>query len=98
MAQYRKKPVVVEAFQMTKVRRWDNSNWPNWLHEAWQKADDEEGSLFIDSDDPMRERLLVRTLEGVHRVTWEDWIVRGVKGELYPCKPDIFSATYDRVG
>jgi hypothetical protein len=94
---FRKKPVVIEAFQMTKERRWDNSEWPVWLHVAWNKQTglSKEGALFVDSDDPSRELLCIGTLEGVHRVSWDDWIIRGVKGELYPCKPDIFSATYE---
>jgi len=91
---YRKKPVVIEAFQMTRARRGDNSEWPEWLNFAWQK-EPSEGALFIDADDPARERLVIGTLEGVHRVQWNDWIIRGVKGELYPCKPDIFAATYE---
>lgn len=37
------------------------------------------------------------TLEGNHLVTWDDYIIRGVQGELYPCKPDIFEATYEPV-
>jgi hypothetical protein len=91
--QYRKKPVVIEAFQMTEARRNDNSEWPQWLHQAWNMEG--EGALFIDSDDPERQRLCIGTLEGVHAVGWGDWIIRGVKGELYPCKPDIFEATYE---
>lgn len=96
MAKYRKKPVVIEAFQMTHARRWDNSEWPNWLNVAWN-TEPGEGSLFIDSDDPKRELLIIGTKEGVHRVTWDDWIIQGVQGELYPCKPDIFEATYEQV-
>jgi len=95
MSLYRKKPVVIEAFQMTKERRWDNSAWPEWLHKAWNAYDEEGGCLTIDSDDPARERLCVWTLEGVHRVEWGDFIIQGVKGELYVCKPDIFAATYE---
>jgi hypothetical protein len=41
------------------------------------------------------EFLLIETLEGRHRANPGDWIIRGVKGEFYPCKPDIFAATYD---
>lgn len=97
MAKYRKKPVVIEAFQMTEARRWDNSEWPNWLNEAWQK-DAGEGSLFISKDhNPDRDRLALGTLEGVHLVAWDDWIIRGVKGELYPCKDEIFKETYEVV-
>ena len=93
MAKFRKKPIVIEAFQMTEARRSDNSEWPMWLHRAWNMEG--EGALFIDSDDPERQRLCIGTLEGVHKVNWNDWIICGVKGELYPCKPDIFEATYE---
>ena len=93
---YRKKPVVIEAFQMTLERRWDKSDWPNWLHEAWNTEG--EGSLFIDPDhNTDRDQFCIGTLEGVHRVSWNDWIIRGVKGELYACKPDIFDQTYEAV-
>lgn len=95
--EYRKKPVVIEAFQMTKERREDNSEWPWWLCEAWQLDFNEEGSLscvdFPTSDGT--DKLQIRTLEGVHSIEWGDWIIRGVKGELYPCKPDIFAMTYE---
>ncbi len=90
---YRKKPIVIEAFQMTEKRRNDNFDWPGWLHRAWNTEG--EGSLFIDPDDPERQRLVIGTLEGVYRVQWGDWIIQGIKGELYACKPDIFEATYD---
>ena len=93
---YRKKPIVIEAFQMTLERRWDNSEWPGWLHKAWQ-ADPGEGTLWIDSDDPKRERLVLGTLAGVAPVKWGDWIIRGVKGELHPCNADIFETTYEPV-
>lgn len=97
MSKFRKKPVVIEAFQMTAQRRWDNTEWPSWLNEAWNKPDAAEGALFIDADDDSRAKLCIGTMEGVHRVSWGDWIIRGVHGELYPCKPDIFAATYEAV-
>lgn len=82
MAKYRKKPVVVEAWQ------WDGhstlSERPNWLaHKV--AADHFEGTLRI------------ATLEGTMVASTGDWIIKGVKGEIYPCKPDIFEATYDLV-
>jgi len=93
---YRKKPIVVEAFQMTEERRWDHSEWPEWLHMAWNTEG--EGSLFIDPDQKPLVMLTIGTLEGgVYRVSWGDWIIRGVHGELYPCKPDIFEATYEPI-
>lgn len=95
---FRKKPVEVEAFQMTKERRMDNSEWPNWLNQAWNKAEGEPGALFRQNmDAPLPDLLCIGTLEGVHLVDFGDWIIRGVKGELYPCKPDIFAITYEAV-
>jgi hypothetical protein len=82
---------------MTRERRGDNSEWPSWLNEAWNKRWEEANAVSSqeapnsDGTDP----LVIRTLEGIHYVGWGDWIIRGVKGELYPCKPDIFDATYD---
>ncbi len=93
---FRKKPVVIEAFQMTLLTRWDNSEWPQWMHEAWNREPG-ENAIWIDPDDPRRERLLCGTLEGVHAITWKDWIIQGVKGEIYPCKLDIFAETYEPV-
>lgn len=95
---YRKKPIIIEAFQMTKERRLSNADWPTWLHEAWQKNFHDVGQVssvdYPNSDGT--DMLNVRTLEGVMTVSWNDWIIRGVSGELYPCKPDIFEATYDK--
>ncbi len=94
---YRKKPVAIEAFQMTEARRFDNIDWPSWLNQAWNKPDFSEGALKIDADDPERKKLVIGTLEGVLRVNWNDYIIQGVKGEIYACKPDIFEATYELV-
>ena len=47
--------------------------------------------------DPATGDLMIRTLEGDMRATYGDWIIRGVSGELYPCKPDIFALTYERM-
>ena len=100
MAQYRKKPVVIEAFQMTTERRQDNSEWPNWLNLAWNMENNEVGSVspaeYPHSDGT--DMLSVCTLEGAHLVSFGDWIIKGVQGELYPCKSDIFEATYELVG
>lgn len=61
------------SFQMTKERRWDNSEWPNWLNEAWQ-MDPGEGAVWIDDNDPLRNRLVLGTSEGVQRIVWGDWL------------------------
>ena len=99
MPKYRKKPVVINAFQMTEERRQDNSEWPNWLNQAWQKEWDEEGSLYP-KDYPNSDgtdKLRIGTLEGDQHIEWDDFIIQGVRGEIYPCKPDIFDATYELV-
>lgn len=94
---FRKKPVVIEAFQMTRERRMDNRDWPEWLNRAWNAAWPEPGAVSCEDfpSDRGACRLVIATLEGVHTVGWDDWIIRGVQGELYPCKPDIFAATYE---
>lgn len=93
---YKKRPVIIEAFQMTKKTRWDNKDWPAWLNEAWQR-DPGENAVWINSDDPEGEALVCGTLEGVHCITFGDYIIKGIKGEIYPCKPDVFEASYDKV-
>ena len=96
---YRKKPIVIEAFQITKETRQDNKDWPNWLNLAWN-LDFEDIGMVGCEDFPNsngEDRLIIRTLEGIHTVGWNDWIIQGIKGELYPCKPDIFEATYEAV-
>lgn len=97
--QYRKKPVAIEAFQMTKERRLTNAEWPEWLNEAWNKRWPEAGAVSCEDfpNSNGADRLVIATLEGTHTVSWGDWIIRGVAGELYPCKPDIFTATYEAV-
>lgn len=75
---YRKKPVVIDAWQFTDLNA---KTIPGWLIMATYEI---EG-----------ECLLIKTLEGTMRADPGDWIIKGVKGEVYPCKPDIFAATYE---
>lgn len=91
---YRKKPVVIEAFRMTKERRWDNSEWPEWLNEAWQIGP-RTGGMWPNDYDTVGGSLLLGTREGTHLVKWGEWIIRGVAGELYNCNPEIFAQTYE---
>jgi hypothetical protein len=94
---YRKKPVVIEAFQMTEARRKDNSEWPMWLHQAWNEDHDTIGALYP-SDYPNSDGadlLRIQTLEGNQLVSWNDYIILGVCGEIYPCRADIFEQTYE---
>ena len=97
MPMFQKRPVIVEAFQMTRERRQDNSDWPEWLHRAWCLPNDQAGSLFPEDfpDSDGKDRLKIFTLEGAHLVDFDDWIIKGVKGEIYACKPDIFALSYE---
>lgn len=111
---FRKRPVEIEAFQMTEARRGDNSDWPEWLNRAWNEEAGAIGSVYPILREPAtwpglkastmlgeekegKDHLVIGTLEGRMRVEWGDWIIRGVQGELYPCKPEIFAATYEAV-
>lgn len=88
--QYRKKPVVIEAVQITK-----GMLLPDWLVEAITAGKVRlHGMSRILRIQPWVE---IVTLEGTMRGDANDWIIKGVQGELYPCKPDIFKATYDPV-
>lgn len=95
---YRKKPVVIEAVQL---------NWRNW-----SKVCDFLGDI-VSENNPARNvstasdtcgesgppyiELDIPTLEGIHTAKHGDWIIKGVKGEFYPIKPDIFVTTYEAV-
>jgi hypothetical protein len=86
MSQFRKKPVVIEAMQFTGQ---DRMEWP----EPFMSADALRPVLH--ESKPMLVAIEIPTLEGTMRADPGDWVIRGVKGEFYPCKPDIFAATYD---
>ena len=64
--------------------------------EQWP-VDEPEGFQGIDGVIWQNQRLEIHTLEGVHEVTPGDWIITGIQGEKYPCKPDIFEETYEEV-
>jgi hypothetical protein len=87
MSKFRKKPVIIEAVQMTKQMRNDLGPFPDWAlpHLTASRTEKIENSEVV----------TVRTLEGDLHVSDDDWLIRGVKGEVYPCKPDIFEATYE---
>ena len=93
---YRKKPVVIEAFQYDGDLKGSDGKYyvPDWAVEAFEK-----GIITSSSDEPGVPpcRLAIRTLEGVMLASVGDFIIRGVNSELYPCKPDIFAKTYEPV-
>lgn len=84
MHKYRKKPVEIEAIQWTGDNR--DEIW-EFCPLSYFNTDLETGMLS----------LMVQTLEGSMQASIGDYIIKGVKGEFYPCKPDIFDMTYDKV-
>lgn len=87
---FRKKPVVVEACQFDI-----KLPCPSWLTEALSKPWGEGAAQIGEVDG--KPVLGIYTLEGIMEAQVGDWIIQGVKGEIYPCKPDIFEATYEPV-
>lgn len=79
---FRKKPVVIEAIQ------WDGKNFKEILD--FVGGIEHRDLLAFHQND-----LHIKTLEGEHKANINDWIIKGVKGEFYPCKPDIFEETYE---
>jgi len=83
---YRKKPVVIEARQLTNESRSDIYAWVSStgrVKRVWDVGD--------------MKHMVIDTLEGEHIAKVGDYIIKGVKGEFYPCKPDIFEMTYEAV-
>lgn len=93
MPKYRKKPVVVEAV------RWTGSNLEEIRNFVGSDLIEDCVELF-DTKRELKKMLVgiaINTLEGRMRADYGDYIIKGVKGEFYPCKPDIFEQTYDEV-
>lgn len=90
---YRKKPVMIEAIQLKKN---DESIKAclKFLGSTYKKdldISDELESIYMGNG------ININTLEGVHHASFDDYIIKGIKGEFYPCKPDIFEKTYEVV-
>lgn len=96
-ARFRKKPVVIEAVQwlggpesVDSISEWVQANGGKVRYYAPGELTNKRGEHNFD-------RIAVETLEGTMLACPGDWIIRGVKGEFYPCKPDIFEATYEQM-
>lgn len=86
---YRKKPVVIEAFQ------YGFDVPPDWFTKS--ELVSYGPGVGQTEGDGMPPDAFIKTLEGTMRVRYYEWVIKGVKGEIYPCKSDIFEATYERV-
>jgi len=88
VAKYRKKPVIIEAV------KWEGRKPPVTSFMEKLISDDPEETKFGFTDDDC---ILIKTLEGTMKAELGDYIIKGVEGEFYPCKPDIFNKTYEKV-
>lgn len=88
MAKYRKKPVVIDAERTSVLLHGAKDDWgalPDWFVKAY-----ENGVLVL-----LAKSVQIKTLEGTMTSEKDDWVIRGVQGEIYSCKPDIFEQTYE---
>lgn len=90
MSKWRKKPIVVEAFKWTGGP--DQAEDPTWAVDAIR-----DGLIEFVNQGTEHCSLLINTLEGQMRADQGDYIIQGVAGEIYPCKPSIFEASYEAV-
>ena len=90
MTRFRKRPVVIDAIH------WDGENWEGLRdflgEEMWSHVD----AASPTGDGPAT--VYIKTLEGTMIAGIGDWIIQGIQGEHYPCRPDVFDATYEPVG
>ena len=93
---YTKKPVIIDAL------RWNGKN-HRWMfvilshYEVTNEFMSTSGENFYIDHDKIEGGLIIKTLEGEHLASIGDYIIKGVKGEFYPCKPDIFEQTYEEL-
>jgi hypothetical protein len=90
---YKRRPAVVEAFQMTEEHRGISTNWPQWLCDAWANSSNDIYSFFRENDGVFK----IRTLEGLRVINVDDWIIQDAEGELYSCSSDVFEKIYEEV-
>lgn len=87
---FKKKPVIIEAFKVKDILDAAGKDWytlPKCIRDSY-----EEGKFLFKSN-----AIDIWTLEGTMTGNIDDWIIKGVKGEYYPCKPDIFEITYEPI-
>ena len=85
---FQKRPIIIHAWKVADLTGMNQPPLPEPIAAA------EVAGIYIDNGDGT---VTIKTLEGDHLASKGDWIIQGVHGELYPCKPDIFAATYDPV-
>lgn len=89
--QYRKKPVVIEAIQ------WNGANLEELKNFVGPSLHWGTVTLYGFTNNEQMLRVIIHTLEGDHEAKVGDYIIKGIQGEFYPCKPEIFAKTYEAV-
>lgn len=92
MSKFRKKPVVIDAVQFTVEASKSQFDFPFVFGEPGLES---RVSFIVHKNGTGEKCILIETLEGVMTASPGDWIIRGVNGEFYPCKPDIFEKSYE---
>ena len=92
---YRKKPVVIDALKWEYTNTRDMYNFLEGTEN--ELVNKSNGKHFYIDHAKIKGGLVLKTLEGEHVASIGDFIIKGIKGEFYPCKPDIFEATYDKL-
>ena len=94
MAKYRKKPIIIEAIQWTGK---NDEEIEFFIGENLEGYGDNLVAIRPRSEQYRSKLMYIRTLEGIMTASVDDYIIKGIQGEFYPCKPDVFKKTYERV-
>lgn len=93
MTKFRKKPVIIEAVQYNNLNKGEIEKFVG----KELNSELESETAYLAGKGSPKFSLIIETLEGNHKAMPNDFIIKGVNGEFYPCKPDIFKKTYDAV-
>lgn len=94
MSKYMKKPIVIEAIQWTKE---NDAELEHWLSKEKSVELEIDDHLYVAGvGTPYITKIQIKTLEGTMEASYGDYIIKGINGEIYPCKPDIFEKTYEQ--
>lgn len=95
---FRKKPVIIEAVKLECNHKSFQEVYffMKWYTHTSSKMGEEKWYEFVEQQLASK-GIVIPTLEGEHLASWGDWIIKGIHGEFYPCKPDIFEKTYEEV-
>ena len=94
MSRWRKKPVVIDAWQFMPAGQCEEL--PAWIDRRWFN-DSVDAKADVTTGHRGTPYMLIPTPGGALRADLTDWIIRGVKGDVYPCKADVFAASYEPV-